>query len=257
MNKKEGWLLEAQNVTKRFGSVTALSGVSFQVGYAEVVGLLGDNGAGKSTLIKLLAGVHSQDEGQLLWEGQPVKLRSPQDAMKLGISTVYQDLGLVDTINIYRNMFLGREEAICTEKGPIRFLQIGKARIKAKQALETTGITIRSVDEAAAKLSGGERQSIAIARAIYFETKLLIMDEPCAALGIKETDRVLKLIAKAKENGVSVIIIAHNLHHVCPIADRFTILSHGKVVGTFIRGEKTMEELSECIVSGGTIESGV
>jgi simple sugar transport system ATP-binding protein len=252
-NNKGDWLFEARNIVKRFGPITAIGGVDFQIGgagQAEIVGLLGDNGAGKSTLIKVFTGVHPPEEGQLLWEGQPVRMDNPRNAMNRGISTVYQDLGLVDTISIYRNMFLGREEAVCVKKGPFRFLQIGKARSETRKALDNTGISIRSVDELAAKLSGGERQSIALARAIYFEMKLLILDEPFAALGLKETAKVLKMIERAREEGVSVILIVHNMHHIYPIADRFTVLSHGRVAGSFDKAEKTFDELSEFIVSG-------
>lgn len=250
-NKNGSYLFEAQNIEKYFGQITALGGVDFQVGKQEIVALCGDNGAGKSTLIKILSGIYTPDKGKLMWEGKEVQLRNSKDAINLGISTVYQDLGLVDLISIYRNIFLGREESVCTEKGPIRFIKIGKAREEAKRALDNTGITIRSIDETAAKLSGGERQSIAIARAIYFETKLLIMDEPCAALGLKETAKVLGIIEKAREKGVSVIFISHNVHHAYPIADKFTILAHGKIVGNFPKGQKSIKELSDIITSGG------
>ncbi len=235
-NNKGDWLLEGRNIVKRFGPITSLDGVDFQIGrpgQAEVVGLLGDNGAGKSTLIKVFTGVHPPEEGQLLWEGQPIRMDSPRNAMKRGISTVYQDLGLVDTVSIYRNMFLGREEAVCVKIGPFRFLRIDKARSETRKALDNTGISMRSVDELAAKLSGGERQSIALARAIYFETKLLILDEPFAALGLKETAKVLGMIERVRQEGVSVILIVHNVNHVYPIADRFFVLSHGKLAGSF------------------------
>jgi simple sugar transport system ATP-binding protein len=255
-NNKGDCLLEGRKIVKRFGSITSLDGVVFQIGrggQAEVVGLLGDNGAGKSTLIKVLTGVHPPEEGQLLWEGQPIRMDSPRDAMKRGISTVYQDLGLVDTLSIYRNMFLGREEAVWSQIWPFRFLHIGKARSETKKALEKTGITVRSVDEFAAKLSGGERQAIALARAIYFETKLLILDEPFAALGLRETAKVLEMIVRAREEGVSVVLIVHNMNHVYPIADRFTVLSQGKVAGSFDKAEKTFDELSEFIISGSVV----
>ena len=251
-NDNGKWLYEARNIVKSFGPVHALEGVDFQIGrdgQAEIVGLLGDNGAGKSTLIKVLTGFHSPNEGELLWEGQPISLHSPHDAMDLGISTVYQDLGLVDTLSIYRNMFLGREEAVCSQIGPFGFLQIDKARSETKKALEKTGITVRAVDEFAAKLSGGERQAIALARAIYFETKLLILDEPFAALGLRETARVLEMIKRAREEGVSVILIVHNMNHIYPIADRFTVLSQGRLAGSFSKAEKTFDELSEFISS--------
>lgn len=250
MNNDENYLIYAKNVSKYFSNIVALKEINFKVKHNEIVALLGDNGAGKSTLIKILSGVLSPDEGNLLWEGKNVHLRSPRDAMNLGISTVYQDLGLVDLMSIYRNMFLGREQNVSKRIGPIRLLQINKARKETNRALENTGISMRSVDEPAAKLSGGERQSIAIARAIYFETKLLIMDEPCAALGIKETNRVLGFMEKAREEGVSVIFISHNLHHVYPIADTFSVLSHGELIGSFERGEKNFNELSDIITLG-------
>jgi len=256
MSNKGCWLLEARNIVKRFGLITALRNVDLKVGYAEVVGLLGDNGAGKSTLIKIISGVYTPDEGQLLWEGQPMQLRSPKDAMKIGISTVYQDLAIVDTISIFRNLFLGREEYVCARKGPIRLFQIDKAKKESKLALENTGIHIRSIEEPAAKLSGGERQSIAIARSIYFDAKLLVLDEPTSALGLKEASNVLKYIERVREKGVSVIFITHNIHHVYPIGDRFTILSHGFSTGSFKKGEKTIAEISELIVKGMDETSG-
>jgi len=251
MNNGNNWLLEAHNIVKRFGHITALQDVDFKVGPAEIVGLLGDNGAGKSTLIKVLSGVYTPDEGSLVWMGQPTQLGSPKDAMRLGISTVYQDLAIVDTISIFRNVFLGREEEVSAKRGPIRLLNLGKARSETRKALGNVGIGMRSVEEPAAKLSGGERQSIAIGRAIYFEAKLLIMDEPCSALSLKETAKVLTYMEKAREQGVSVIFITHNVHQVYPVADRFTILAHGSSLGSYSKSEHTKEEIAELIVSGG------
>ena len=251
MSNNGEWLIEARNISKRFGHITALDGVDFAVGRGEVVGLVGDNGAGKSTLIKVLSGVHVLDEGELVWEGQPLKLTNPKQAMQLGISTVYQDLAIVDTMSIFRNFVLGREEDSTRRLGFISYLSLDKARKVAREALHNVGISIRSVDEPAAKLSGGERQSIEIGRAIYYQAKLLIMDEPCSALSLAETEKVLRFIEAAREAGVAVIFITHNVHQVYSVADRFVVLSHGSTVGSYGKYEKTKEELSEMIVTGG------
>ena len=251
MSNNGEWLIEARNISKRFGHITALDGVDFAVGRGEVVGLVGDNGAGKSTLIKVLSGVHVLDEGELVWEGQPLKLTNPKQAMQLGISTVYQDLAIVDTMSIFRNFVLGREEDSTRRLGFISYLSLDKARKVAREGLHNVGISIRSVDEPAAKLSGGERQSIEIGRAIYYQAKLLIMDEPCSALSLAETEKVLRFIEAAREAGVAVIFITHNVHQVYSVADRFVVLSHGSTVGSYGKYEKTKEELSEMIVTGG------
>ena len=251
MSSNGKWLIEARNISKRFGHITALSEVDFAVAPGEIVGLVGDNGAGKSTLIKVLSGVHVPDEGQLLWEGEPLRLNGPKHAMKLGISTVYQDLAIVDTMSIFRNFVLGREEGSTKRFGPISYLSLGTARKIASEALNNVGISIRSVDEPAAKLSGGERQSIEIGRAIYYQAKLLIMDEPASALSLIETEKVLRFMEAARTAGVAVIFITHNVHQVFSVADRFVVLSHGTTIGTFGKHEKTKEELSEMIVTGG------
>ncbi len=252
MSSNGKWLIEARNISKRFGHITALSEVDFAVAPGEIVGLVGDNGAGKSTLIKVLSGVHIPDDGQLLWEGQPLKLNNPKHAMELGISTVYQDLAIVDTMSIFRNFVLGREEGSTKRFGPFSYLSLGTARKIALEALNNVGITIRSVDEPAAKLSGGERQSIEIGRAVYYQAKLLIMDEPASALSLIETEKVLRFMEAAKDAGVAVIFITHNVHQVFSVADRFVVLSHGTTLGTFDKDEKTKEELSEMIVTGGS-----
>ena len=246
-----GWLIEARNIKKSFGHITALDGVDFAVAPGEIVGLVGDNGAGKSTLIKVLSGVHTLDEGQLVWEGQPLKLTGAKQAMRLGISTVYQDLAIVDTMSIFRNFVLGREEEASKRFGFITYLSLNTARKISREALHNVGISIRSVDEPAAKLSGGERQSIEIGRAIYYQAKLLIMDEPCSALSLSETEKVLRFMEAAKAAGVAVIFITHNVHQVYSVADRFVVLSHGTSIGSFEKNEKTKEELSEMIVTGG------
>jgi simple sugar transport system ATP-binding protein len=243
-------LLEARSLSKRFGRIEAVRDVSLALGRAEVLALLGDNGAGKSTLIKILTGLYPPDRGELRWEGRPVRFGSPRDAYELGIATVYQDLAVVDLMSVYRNMFLGREDAITRRFGPFRWLDRGRARREAREALAAIGINIRSADEPVARMSGGERQSIAIARGIHFSAKLLILDEPTSALSLKQSAQVLKSIEGARDTGLGVIVISHNVHHVYPVADRFVILSHGQSIADFKRGERTKEEVSDLIVQG-------
>ena len=243
-------LLEARSISKRFGRIEALRNVSLALGEAEVLALLGDNGAGKSTLIKILNGLFRPDRGQILWQGEPVSFDSPRDAYGLGIATVYQDLAVVDLMSIYRNMFLGREDEITRGVWPFRWLDRRRARREARAALAEIGIEIRNPDEPVARLSGGERQSIAIARGVHFSAKLLILDEPTSALSVKQSAQVLKSIEQAREKGLSVIVISHNVHHVYPVADRFVILSHGESIAEFKRGERTREEVSDLIVQG-------
>jgi simple sugar transport system ATP-binding protein len=250
MTANGGFLLEARRLAKRFGHVDALRRVDFRVGYGEVVGLLGDNGAGKSTLIKILNGLYEPDRGEILWEGAPIRLRSPREAQDLGVSVVYQDLAIVDLMNIHRNMFLGREEEVCVKVGPFRLFRPHLAKARAEQVLSEIGIRVRDTDEPVQNLSGGERQSIAIARAVHFSAKLLIMDEPTSQLSLKETAKVLHYIEEARTRGVSVVFITHNVRHVYPVADRFTVLSHGRSIGEFAKGEVTEEEISELIVRG-------
>jgi simple sugar transport system ATP-binding protein len=243
-------LLEVRGVSKRFGRIDALKNVSLALGEAEVLALLGDNGAGKSTLIKILNGLFRPDRGQMLWQGEPVQFTSPRDAYDLGIATVYQDLAVVDLMSIYRNMFLGRESEITRGVWPFRWLDRRRARREARDALAQIGITIRNPDEPVARLSGGERQSIAIARGVHFSAKLLILDEPTSALSVKQSAEVLRSIEQARDKGLSVIVISHNVHHVYPVADRFVILSHGESIADFKRGECTKEEVSDLIVQG-------
>ncbi len=245
-----GALYEARNVAKRFGRIEAVKDVSLRLGEQEVLALLGDNGAGKSTLIKILCGLYRPDRGELRWEGKPIQFNSPRDAYELGIATVYQDLAVVDLMSIYRNMFLGHENSIRRGIRPLTWLDRRRAKREAREALSEIGINIRNPDEPVARMSGGERQSIAIARGVHFSAKLLILDEPTSALSLKQTARVLKSIDEAKNKGLSVIVISHNVHHVYPIADRFVILSRGESIADFARGEKSKEEVSELIVQG-------
>jgi len=240
--------VEMVNISKNFGRVQALKNVSCMVDYGEVLGLLGDNGAGKSTLIKILVGLYPQDKGEIYFEGKRVQFSSPQEARAMGIETVYQDLALVELMSISRNFFLGREP---TKKvGPFEFLdKRGMDEVCAK-ALSEIGITIRSPDESVSLLSGGERQSISIGRAIHFGVKLLILDEPTAALSIKEARKVLDYVREAKKRGLSVIFITHNISHVYPVADRFTILDHGIKVGDFDKKDVTPEDVVNIISKG-------
>ena len=248
--ERDGCLIQAIDVAKRFGRIEALRRVNFSLADAEVLALLGDNGAGKSTLIKILTGLYPPDKGEIRWEGRPVRFHSPRDAYELGIATVYQDLAVVDLMSIYRNVFLGREREITRGFGPFKWLDSRRAKEEAKKAIADIGIDIRDADEPIAKLSGGQRQSVAIARAAHFSAKLLILDEPTSALSLKQTARVLKSIEEVRNKGLSVIVISHNVHHVYPVADRFVILSHGESIAEFNAGERTKEEVSELIVQG-------
>lgn len=243
-------LVEVRDVAKRFGRIEALRRVSFSLERTEVLGLLGDNGAGKSTLIKILTGLFPPDKGEIRWEGDPVRFGSPRDAYDKGVATVYQDLAIVDLMSIYRNVFLGREKAVTKGFGPFRWLDRKKAHADARKAISDIGIEIRDPEETIARMSGGERQSIAIARAAYFNPKLLILDEPTSALSLRQTDRVLKSVEEARNKGISIIFITHNVHHVYPVADRFVVLSHGESIAEFPRGAHSKEEVSELIVSG-------
>ncbi len=238
-------LVFMENMVKRFGQVTALDGVDFEVKAQEVMALLGDNGAGKSTLIKILTGVHPPSGGQIYFEGRPVEIQNPQDARALGIETVYQDLALVNSMSIGRNFFLGREPV--SRFGPVRILDMRTLARQTRDSLADVGIRIRSAHEKVGKLSGGERQSIAIGRAVHFGVKLLILDEPTSALSVAESRKVLEYTRNAKARGLSVIFITHNVHHVMEVADRYTIIRHGKKVGTYDRGEVSFDDISDLI----------
>jgi simple sugar transport system ATP-binding protein len=244
-------LIEARGIAKSFGNIKALQGVDFTLGKAEVLGLLGDNGAGKSTLIKILTGLFPPDKGEIRWEGEAVHFHSPRDAYDKGVATVYQDLAIVDLMAIYRNVFLGREAAITKGFGPLKWLDRKKAIREAEKATADLGIDIRGrAEEPIARMSGGQRQSVAIARAAYFSPKLLILDEPTSALSLRQTDRVLKSVDEARNKGISIIFITHNVYHVYPIADRFVILSHGESIAEFPKGKHSRDEVSELIVTG-------
>ena len=244
-------LMEARDLTKYFGSVVALNGVSLSVRAGEVLCLLGDNGAGKSTLIKILSGVHPPDTGQILVDGEEVTLSSPRDALQRGIATVYQDLAMIPLLSISRNFFLGAEPVT----GPLRTFDVKLADRLTRQALKQMGISLRDTSQPVGTLSGGERQSVAIARAIHFGARLVILDEPTSALGVKEAALVLRFIAQAREQGVGVILITHNINHAFPIGDRFTILDRGTSKGTFTKAELTPMELLEHMGGGAELSA--
>lgn len=234
-----------KNIVKRFGTILALNKVDFTVGKQQVMALLGDNGAGKSTLIKVLTGIHAPTAGQIYFEGQPVQINSPRDARDIGIETVHQDLALVNLMSITRNFFLGRE--MVRQIGPFNWLLRKEMNRLTVEALGEVGIEIRSPTEKVGKLSGGERQSIAIGRAMHFGAKLLILDEPTSALSVAETRKVLTYITNAKERGLSVVFITHNVHQVYQVADAFTIIRHGRLVGIYHKDEVSENDVADLI----------
>lgn len=242
-------IMKLRNITKRFGAVVALRKVNFEVYPGECVGLVGDNGAGKSTLAKIMVGFHQPDEGEIYFEGRRVFFRSPADARALGIEIVYQDYALADHMSIYRNFFLGKE--LVKKVGPFKFLDKKKMKEIAESYLKDIGIRVRSVDEPVGILSGGERQSIAIARAVFFGAKLLILDEPTTSLSFKEAAKVLSFIKELKKKGLAIVMISHNIYHVYEVADRFTILDRGvKIADYLYKKDVTPEEIIDIIVKG-------
>ena len=241
-------LIELQDVSKYFGTVIALNGVSFVVNAGEVHCLLGDNGAGKSTLIKILSGVHRPTEGRILIEGQSVAFESPRDALDRGIATVYQDLATVPLMSVARNFFMGRE--LTKGRGLFSRLDWNFINDTARDEMAKMGIDIRDPGQPVGTLSGGERQSLAIARAVYFGAKVLILDEPTSALGVHQASVVLRLIARARAQGLGVIFITHNVHHAYPVADAITLLNRGRSAGTFRRSEIAREQVLEMMAGG-------
>jgi simple sugar transport system ATP-binding protein len=241
-------VLEARDVSKVFGRVVALKEVSLSVRAGEVNCLLGDNGAGKSTLIKMLSGVHRPDSGTLAMDGEPIALSSPHDAQKRGIATVFQDLAVLPLMSVSRNFFLGNEPT--KGRGPIRRFDVGEADRVAKAQMKAIGIEVRETSQLVGTMSGGERQTLAIARAEYFGARVLILDEPTSALGVKQSAIVLRHIVRARSRGLAVIFITHNVQHALPVGDRFTILSHGRGAGEFKRGEVGLDELL-ALMGGG------
>ncbi len=235
-------LIEFKNVSKYFGSVIALKDISFKLPENGIICcLLGDNGAGKSTLIKLLAGVYTPSEGDIYFGGQKVAFSSPREALDMGIATVYQDLALVPLMSLSRNFFMGREPH--KKIGPLKVYDSRFADRVCLEKMEELGIHVRNPDQIVGTMSGGERQCLAIARAIYFGAKVLILDEPTAALGVKQSTTVLKLISQARKKGIGIILITHNVHHAYPIADSFTLLNRGHSLGYYQKDEVSREKI--------------
>ncbi len=246
-------LLELENVSKYFGNVLALQNVSLHVDAGAVTCILGDNGAGKSTLIKILSGVHQHDGGTVLVDGQEVHFSSPRDARHAGIATVYQDLAMVPLMSIWRNFFLGEEPT--KGRGPASRFDISFAKKTARAQMTEMGIDIRDPDQPVGTLSGGERQAVAIARAIYFGARVLILDEPTSALGVKQAGVVLRYVVRAAERGVGVIFITHNPHHAFPVGDHFVLLNRGRVIGDHAKGAVTREQIVSEMAGGAELEA--
>lgn len=241
--KSEKSLVKMVNIGKWFGKVHALEGVDFEVRCSEVVGLVGDNGAGKSTLIKVLSGYHLADKGEIYFEGKKVNITSSLRARKLGIETVYQEQALAPNLSISRNIFMGRE--------PVRslgFMDKKSMDRGSMETLESIGLHLRSPDALITMLSGGERQGVAIARALHFKAKLVILDEPTIALSVREAQQVLEFIKQLKREGISVIFITHNLYHVFPSADRFVVLTRGEKTADLQKEDTSIDDLFELIV---------
>ena len=244
--------VQLRDICKYFGTVVALEHVDIAAHYGEVHCLLGDNGAGKSTLIKIISGVFPPDKGEYLFEEKPVRFSSPRDALDLGIATVYQDLAMIPLMIISRNFFLGSDPT--KGWGPFKRFDLAFADRVTTEELGKMGIRVRDTQQAVGTLSGGERQSVAIARAVYNGAKVLILDEPTAALGVKEAGVVLRYIAQARARGIAVIFITHNVHHAYPIGDRFTILNRGTSYGTFLKNDVTREQVVEMMAGGQELE---
>ena len=253
MNHNNKCGLELSSISRYFGSVIALKDVSLKAYENEVHCLLGDNGAGKSTLIKILSGVHMPSEGRFLYDDTETYFSSPRDALDAGIATVFQDLALVSLMSVARNFFMGREPS--KGKGIFKRFDTKTANEVSVTQLKEMGIDIRDPQQVVGTMSGGERQCLAIARAIYFGAKVLILDEPTAALGVKQSAIVLKMIAQAKRRGLAVILITHNVHHAYPIADRFTLLNRGKSLGTYAKTEVSREQVLEMMSGGDDLQA--
>jgi D-xylose transport system ATP-binding protein len=242
-------LLQLRSISKSFGSVQALTDVDFEVRAGEVMALVGDNGAGKSTLVKCVAGTHAADSGDILFEGRRVHIHGPRDAADLGIEVVYQDLALCDNLDVVQNMYLGRE---------INTLQVlNEAAMEERTAatLKTLAVTtIKSIRQPVATLSGGQRQSVAVAKAVQWNSKVVILDEPTAALGVAQTEQVLALVRRLGEQGLGVVIISHNLHDVFETANRITVLRLGRNVGVFERATATQQAIVEAITAGTPVK---
>ncbi|TVS29613.1 ATP-binding cassette domain-containing protein [Corynebacterium sanguinis] len=238
-------IIQLEDVTKSYGAFDALRGVNLDINEGEVLCVLGDNGAGKSTLISILSGLHQPTSGQMLLDGTPTTFSSPRDAINHGIATVYQNLAIVDSLSVWRNFFLGNEIS-----GMLGTLKQDEMRARCDDALREMGINIPDVDVEAGNLSGGQRQVLAIARAIHFGARVVILDEPTAALGVKQSGVVLRFVAAARDRGVAVVLVTHNPHHAYLVGDRFTILKLGRQELNAERADITLEELTAQMAGG-------
>ncbi len=244
-------LLSLDRVGKHYGNIVALSDITMAVDNGRVTCVLGDNGAGKSTLIKIIAGLHKHDEGDFKIMGEVRKLNSPREALDSGIAAVYQDLAVVALMPVWRNFFLGSE--LTVGWGPLRRLDVQRMKDITKKELSEMGIDLRDVEQPVGQLSGGERQCVAIARAVYFGAKVLILDEPTAALGVKQSGVVLRYILQARDRGLGVIFITHNPHHAFPVGDRFLLLKRGRSIGYYDKKDITVEELTAQMAGGAEL----
>ena len=240
-------IIKCEGLNKWYGSIQALKDVSIDIKKGEAVGLVGDNGAGKSTFIKILSGVHQADSGNIYFDGNPVKINDAKDSMKLGIETIYQDSALAPTLSIARNLFVGREP-LTFKLGSLGLLDREKMAKESLDAIKRVELDLRSGDELVENLSGGERQGVVIARALYFRTKVLIMDEPTNHLSVKETEKVLRWIEKLKDEGTTCIFITHNLHHVYPVSDRLIVFARGEKIADVQKKDTSIEDLTRMIV---------
>ncbi|ACP34829.1 ABC transporter related [Sulfolobus islandicus L.S.2.15] len=245
MSEKTQPVVKMVNIHKWFGNLYALRGIDLEINRGEVIGLVGDNGAGKSTLMKILAGYHKPDKGEIYVEGKKVEFNSPHEAREMGIEMMYQDLSLINTMNIMRNFFLGREIT-----GRFGFLKFNKMKEEAKNAIEDIGLKIPNLELRADELSGGQRQGLAFARSYYFKKKVLILDEPTNNLSVKETNKVLSFIRSLKELNISVVFVTHNLFHVHEAADRILVISRGRKIGDFPKSQISVTELASLITHG-------
>jgi len=246
------YFLKMENIHKFYGSVHALKGVDFEVGINEIVGLVGDNGAGKSTLVEIIAGSIPKSSGKIFVKGKEVEITSVKAARELGIEMVYQDQAVVETMSVAKNIFLGRE---LLKPGLIKLLDMGGMKKEAERITKSLGLNIASPDQEVRFCSGGERQGVAISRAMYFKAELVILDEPTAALSIVGVQRVLEFIRQLKDSGASVILISHNLYHVYPVADRIVVFSKGQKVADMRKDETSIEELEQIQISGRRVAS--
>ena len=250
-------IVRMEHITKHFGGVYAVHDVSFELCQGEVLALVGDNGAGKSTLVKILAGAHTADEGKIYFDDKEVTIETPMDAKNLGIETIYQNLALMNNLDIASNIFMGRELRTNPVLGPLGWMNLNQMRHKALELLETFDIKIGDVSRNVSRLSGGQRQMVAISRAVYFQARIIIMDEPTAALGVAETKKVYQFIDRLKESGIAVVIISHNINEVFNVADRFMVLKTGRLVGIKRRDETSVDDIVAMIISGSALPASV